>query len=166
VQLTDLHFGPATTARHIERAIAVSNDLNPDIVALTGDYVQFSATGIGHAIAHRFNPKMFRWIDYRREVRELAGRLGTDAHGAIPADTEKEIRNLLDGIKATLAEAKMTMDDLVTVQVFCPDLTRYDTFNAIYRTYFKKNFPARAFIGSGALLRGAHFEMQAIAVRQ
>jgi len=96
----------------------------------------------------------------------LAGRLGTDAQGAIPADTEKEIRNLLDGIKATLAEAKMTMDDLVTVQVFCPDLTRYDTFNAIYRTYFGKNFPARAFIGSGALLRGAHFEMQAIAVRQ
>jgi predicted MPP superfamily phosphohydrolase len=76
VQLTDLHFGPATTARHIERAIAVSNDLNPDIVVLTGDYVQFSATGIGHAIAHRFNPRLFRWIDYRREVRELASRLG------------------------------------------------------------------------------------------
>ena len=96
----------------------------------------------------------------------LAGRLGTDAEGQIPADTEKEIRYLLDGIKATLGEAKMTMDDLVTVQVFCPDLTLYDKFNAIYRTYFGKNFPARAFIGSGPLLRSAHFEMQAVAVRQ
>jgi len=96
----------------------------------------------------------------------LAGRLGTDAQGQIPADTEKEIRNLLDGIKAVLGEAKMTTDDLVTVQVFCPDLTLFDKFNGIYRTYFGKNFPARAFIGSGALLRGAHFEMQAVAVRQ
>ena len=96
----------------------------------------------------------------------LAGRLGTDAQGQIPGDVEKEIRNLLDGIKAVLGEAKMTTDDLVTVQVFCPDLTLFDKFNGIYRTYFGKNFPARAFIGSGALLRGAHFEMQAVAVRQ
>jgi enamine deaminase RidA (YjgF/YER057c/UK114 family) len=59
----------------------------------------------------------------------------------------------------------MTMDNLVTVTVYCPDLTLYDKFNAIYRTYFGKDFPARAFIGSGPLLRGARFEIQGIAVR-
>jgi len=57
------------------------------------------------------------------------------------------------------------MDDLVSVQVFCPDLSLYDKFNAVYRSYFTKDFPARAFIGSGPLLRGAHFEAQAIAVK-
>jgi enamine deaminase RidA (YjgF/YER057c/UK114 family) len=60
----------------------------------------------------------------------------------------------------------MTMDDLVTVQVFCPDLSLYDKFNAIYRTYFSKNFPARAFLGSGPLLRGGHFEIVGIAIKQ
>jgi len=59
----------------------------------------------------------------------------------------------------------MTMDDLVYVQVFCTDLAYYDKFNVAYRTYFSKDFPARAFIGAGSLLRGGHFEMQAIAVR-
>jgi 2-iminobutanoate/2-iminopropanoate deaminase len=96
----------------------------------------------------------------------LAGRLGTDPKTSnIPADLEQEIRFLLDGFKATLSEAGMTMDNLATVTIYCPDLTLYDKFNSVYRTYFGKDFPARAFIGSGPLLRGAHFEMQAIAVK-
>jgi 2-iminobutanoate/2-iminopropanoate deaminase len=96
----------------------------------------------------------------------LAGRLGTDPKtNAIPNDTEAEIRFLLDGFKATLAEAGMTMDNLVTVTVYCPDLTLYDKFNGVYRSYFGKEFPARAFIGSGPLLRNAHFEMQGIAAK-
>jgi 2-iminobutanoate/2-iminopropanoate deaminase len=96
----------------------------------------------------------------------LAGRLGLDPKTSQPpADVEQEVRLIMDGIKATLAEAKMTMNDLVSVQVFCPDLTLYDKFNAVYRTYFSQQLPARAFIGSGPLLRGARFEVQAIAVK-
>jgi reactive intermediate/imine deaminase len=96
----------------------------------------------------------------------LAGRLGTDPQtGRVPDDVEKEIRLLLDGIKAVLAEANMTMDHLVSVQIFCPDLSLYDKFNTVYRSYFNKDIPARAFIGSGPLLRGARFEMQGIAVK-
>jgi 2-iminobutanoate/2-iminopropanoate deaminase len=97
----------------------------------------------------------------------LAGRIGIDPEtGKPPAELEKEIHLLLDGMKATLKEAGMTMDDLVSVQVFCPDLSLYEKFNEIYRTYFIKDFPARAFIGSGPLLRGGHFEAQGIAVRR
>ena len=97
----------------------------------------------------------------------LAGRIGIDPQtGKPPEDVEKEIRLLLDGMKATLKEAEMTMDDLVSVQVFCPDLSLYEKFNEIYRTYFSKNFPARAFIGSGPLLRGGRFEALGIAVRR
>ena len=96
----------------------------------------------------------------------LAGRIGIDPEtGKPPTELEKEIRLLLDGMKATLKEANMTMDDLVSVQVFCPDLSLYEKFNEIYRTYFIKDFPARAFIGSGPLLRGGRFEAQGIAVR-
>ena len=97
----------------------------------------------------------------------LAGKIGIDPEtGKPPADVEEEIRLVLDGIKKTLAAAEMTMDDLVSVQVFCPDLTLYDKFNEVYRTYFTKNFPARAFIGSGPLLRGGRFEVQGIAARR
>jgi 2-iminobutanoate/2-iminopropanoate deaminase len=97
----------------------------------------------------------------------LAGKIGIDPEtGRAPDDVEKEIRLLLDGMKTTLAATDMTMDDLVSVQIFCPDLSLYEKFNEIYRTYFSKNFPARAFIGSGPLLRGGRFEAQGIAVRR
>ena len=97
----------------------------------------------------------------------LAGRIGIDPQtGRAPEDIEKEIRFLLDGMKITMRAADLTMDDLVSVQVFCPDLSLYDKFNEVYRTYFTKDFPARAFIGSGPLLRGGHFEAQGIAVRR
>lgn len=98
----------------------------------------------------------------------LAGRLGLDPKtGKAPEKIEDEIRNLLDGEKAVLAQAGMTLDDLVYVQISCTDLSLFDTFNAIYRSYFTtKDFPAREFVGAGSLLRGAHFELQAIAVKR
>lgn len=96
----------------------------------------------------------------------ISGRLGIDLNTMkVPADIKEEVKLLLDGFKAVLGRGDMTMDDLVTVTVYCPDLSLYPTFNDMYRTYFKGDFPARAFIGSGPLLFGAHFEMQGIAVK-
>ena len=96
----------------------------------------------------------------------LAGRIGLDPKtGKAPDKIEDEIKLLLDGDKDVLAQAGMTMDDVVYVQVYCTDLTLFDKFNSIYKTYFTKEFPARAFIGAGSLLRGGHFELQAIAVK-
>ena len=98
----------------------------------------------------------------------LAGRIGLDAKtGKPPEKIEDEIKLLLDGEKEVLAQAGMTMDDLVYVQISCSDLALFDTFNPIYRSYFTtKDFPAREFIGAGSLLRGGHFELQAIAVKR
>jgi predicted MPP superfamily phosphohydrolase len=39
VQLSDLHHGPFTGTEQIKRAIEMANRLEPDIVALTGDYI-------------------------------------------------------------------------------------------------------------------------------
>ena len=72
----------------------------------------------------------------------------------------------LDSLQNSLKGAGMTMDDLVSVQIFCPNVADYDAFNKVYRTYFKAEFPARAFLGSGPLLRGAKFEIQGIAVKR
>jgi 2-iminobutanoate/2-iminopropanoate deaminase len=97
----------------------------------------------------------------------ISGRLGLDPKTRKPpADPKEEAKLLLDGYKAVLEKANMSMDNLVSVTVYCPDLTLYATFNEVYRSYFNKDLPARAFIASGTLLFGAHFEMQGIAVKQ
>jgi enamine deaminase RidA (YjgF/YER057c/UK114 family) len=101
-----------------------------------------------------------------RDTLYLAGRIGIDpVTGQAPADVDAEIQLLLDGVQAVLAEASMKMDDLVSVQIFSPDLSLWDRFNAAYVKRFSKGLPARAFIGSGPLLCGGRFEMVGVAVK-
>lgn len=95
----------------------------------------------------------------------LSGTLGLEASGKPPADAAAEARLVMERVKRSVEAAGATMDDLVSVQVFCSDLAQYDTFNKVYATFFRKKHPARAFIGSGPLLFGARFEVQGIAVR-
>ena len=115
------------------------------------------------------NPKLpFSGAILAGNTLYLSGRIGLDSKtGQAPAAIDDEIRILLDHIKATLSEAGMTMDDLVYVQIACTDLSLYDKFNTAYRSYFSvKDLPAREFIGAATLLRGGHFEVQAIAVKR
>jgi predicted MPP superfamily phosphohydrolase len=39
VQLSDIHHSPFTSRAQVERAVETANELKPDIIALTGDYV-------------------------------------------------------------------------------------------------------------------------------
>jgi hypothetical protein len=39
VQITDLHIGPTIGARYVERVVRLANALEPDLFALTGDFV-------------------------------------------------------------------------------------------------------------------------------
>jgi 2-iminobutanoate/2-iminopropanoate deaminase len=96
----------------------------------------------------------------------LAGTIGlVPGTRDVPDTAKEEARLVMESMKSAVEAAGLTMDDLVFVQVFCSDVKHYDEFNAVYRTYFRGNFPARAFIGSGPLLFGARFEVQAIAAR-
>jgi 2-iminobutanoate/2-iminopropanoate deaminase len=96
----------------------------------------------------------------------LAGHIGFDpATRKLPDDIELEARFVLDALRDTLTRSGLAMQDLVSLTIYCPDLSLFERFNAVYRKYFRAPFPARAFIGSGPLLFGAHFEIQGIAVK-
>ncbi len=96
----------------------------------------------------------------------LSGTIGLDRNEQVPSTPEAEARLVLNSMRGTLESAGMTMDDLVSVQVFCSDVAHYAAFNAVYRTYFTREFPARAFVGVGTLLFEARFEVQGIAVKR
>jgi len=96
----------------------------------------------------------------------IAGRIGVDpATGEAPASVDAELELLFDGFQTVLREAGMTMDDLVWVQVYSPDVSLWQKFNAAYVKLFSRDFPARAFLGSGTLLLNGRFEMIGIAVK-
>ncbi len=108
--------------------------------------------------------KPFREIVQAGGTYYIAGRIGRDSRtGLPPADVRDEIRILMDGLRDLLAQNALSTSDLVQVTVYTPDVGLFDTFNEIYVTYFDGHLPARAFLGSGALLFGARFELTAIA---
>jgi 2-iminobutanoate/2-iminopropanoate deaminase len=96
----------------------------------------------------------------------LSGRIGIDPlTGVVPEEIDHELRLLFDGFEAVLRQADMSMNDLVWVQVYSPDISLWERFNAAYVKRFSKDFPARAFIGSGQLLKGGRFEMLGVAIK-
>lgn len=96
----------------------------------------------------------------------ISGRIGVmPGTLRVPEDPREEAVLMLDAVKAVLAQTGMTMDDLVSVQIYTPDVSLFGLFNSIYVPYFTGELPARAFLGSGPLLFGARFEMTAVAVR-
>jgi 2-iminobutanoate/2-iminopropanoate deaminase len=98
----------------------------------------------------------------------LSGHIGLDPQTRTPpAAAQEEARLVLDALKKTLEAAGLAMSDLVSLQIFCSDVSLFGEFNAVYRTYFQNDeYPARAFLGSGKLLFDARFEVQGIAVKR
>ena len=96
----------------------------------------------------------------------ISGRIGLlPGTTNVPETVEEEAHLVMQEVQRVLAMAGMTLDQLVSLQVFASDVTLWERFNAVYRTYFKGQLPPRAFLGSGTLLYGARFELQGIAVK-
>ena len=95
----------------------------------------------------------------------IAGTTGVDPTTKGPVTPEEEARLVMNSVKQVVEQANMTMDDIVSLQVFCTDLKNYDAFNGVYQTYFHGDFPARAFLSAPTLLFGARYEVMGIAIR-
>ena len=88
----------------------------------------------------------------------LSGVLGTGDNAEAAGPLPRRHQN-------TLRAAGMTMDDLVTVQIFTPDVADYEAFNKVYRT-FCKQVSSPCIPRVGPLLNNARFEVLGIAVRR
>jgi len=97
----------------------------------------------------------------------VAGHIGLDPKTNMPpVSPEDEARLAMEGVKQTVESAGFTMDDMVSIQVYCTDLKLYDTFNAVYKTYFHGDYPARMFVGIDKVLRGGRFEVMGTAIKK
>ncbi|HEV2387964.1 MAG TPA: Rid family hydrolase [Candidatus Acidoferrales bacterium] len=95
----------------------------------------------------------------------IAGTTGVDPSAKAPVSAGEEARLVMNQVKKVVEQAGMSMDDIVSIQVFCTDLSNYDAFNSVYKTYFHRDYPARAFVGASKLLFGARYEVMGIAIR-
>ena len=97
----------------------------------------------------------------------VSGQIPVDpATGARPEDVQDQARQSLANLKAILAEAGLTMADVVKTVVFLADLDDFAAVNEVYAQAFAQPFPARSCVQVAGIPKGAKVEIECIAVRK
>ncbi len=93
----------------------------------------------------------------------LSGQVPTDASGAVVAGgIEAQTRQVMDNVKAALALAGCTLDQVVKTFVILSDARDFGAFNKVYATYFPSEPPARTTV-EARLMIDIRIEVEAIA---
>jgi 2-iminobutanoate/2-iminopropanoate deaminase len=97
----------------------------------------------------------------------ISGHLGQDpaARRVVPGGIEAETRQIMTYIRGVLEAAGMGFENVVSVNAYLTNLDEFEKFNAVYRTYFPTDPPARTTVGVAALNIGARVELTMVAVK-
>jgi 2-iminobutanoate/2-iminopropanoate deaminase len=82
------------------------------------------------------------------------------------ADLETETRQVMENIKAIIAEAGFEMSDIVKTTIFLSDMVYFQRVNQVYASYFTENFPARETVQVAGLPLKVNVEISVIAVKE
>ncbi len=87
------------------------------------------------------------------------------ATGEIPAGIKEQTTQSLANVKAILAEAGLTTDNVVKTTVFLADMTNFAAMNEVYASVFSAPYPARSAVAVKNLPKGVMVEIEVIAMR-
>ena len=94
----------------------------------------------------------------------VSGQLPIDAATGIMAEgIEQQTRQSVTNIQHILAEAGLTMNDVVKTTVFLADMSLFGDMNKVYATFFENDCPARSAVAVKALPKDALVEIECIA---
>ena len=82
----------------------------------------------------------------------------------VEGGVQEQTTRVLENLKAILAEAGASFDNVVKTTVFIKDMNEFGEINEIYANYFGENKPARACVEVARLPRDVKVEIEAIAV--
>lgn len=85
--------------------------------------------------------------------------------GEIPEGIEAQAAQSMANIKAIIAEAGLTMDNVVKTTVFLADMSLFADMNKVYAENFTAPFPARSAVAVKELPKQVLVEIEVIAVR-
>lgn len=78
---------------------------------------------------------------------------------------EEQAKQVMENIRAVLAAAEMTFQNVVKTTIYLTNMNDFSTVNEVYARYFQEDPPARSTIGVSALPKGVHVEVEVLAKR-
>jgi enamine deaminase RidA (YjgF/YER057c/UK114 family) len=103
-------------------------------------------------------------FDPAKVVFDDSGTIVDDGTGLAGMAFDEQVHRTFGFVKAALAVAGCTLDDVVKCECWLAEPRDFAAFNAIYRTYFPKDPPVRS-IFPVRFMFACKVEMQAIAYR-
>jgi 2-iminobutanoate/2-iminopropanoate deaminase len=95
-----------------------------------------------------------------------SGQLGLDpATGILVEGVEAQAERSMQNLVAVLAEAGLSMADVVKTTIFLADMGDFAAVNAVYGRFMPDPPPARSTVAVAALPKGGLVEIEAIARR-
>jgi 2-iminobutanoate/2-iminopropanoate deaminase len=81
-------------------------------------------------------------------------------------DIETETRQVMQNMKAVLAAAGMTFENVIKTSIFIMDMADFSRINTVYATYFDEaTAPARETVQVACLPKNVNIEISMIAVK-
>ncbi|MBJ2175148.1 RidA family protein [Aureibaculum sp. A20] len=81
-------------------------------------------------------------------------------------DIQSETKQVMENLKAVLAEADMTFENVVKTSIFIADMNDFAKINEIYGAYFNdETAPARETVQVACLPKNVNVEISMIAVK-
>lgn len=81
-------------------------------------------------------------------------------------DIREETKIVMENLRAVLAEAKMTFNDVLKATIFISDMSNFSDINEVYGSYFNhKTAPARETVEVARLPRSVNVEISVIAAQ-
>lgn len=87
------------------------------------------------------------------------------ATGEIPEGIKAQTAQSISNIKAILAEAGLSIDNVVKTTVFLADMSLFGDMNEVYGNEFTAPYPARSAVAVRELPKQVLVEIETIAVR-
>lgn len=87
------------------------------------------------------------------------------ATGEIPTGIEKQTEQAIANVKAILAAAGLTIDNVVKTTVFLADMGEFADMNKIYAQHFTEPYPARSAVAVKDLPKAVRVEIEVLAAR-
>ncbi len=99
-------------------------------------------------------------------VLYLSGQIGMNpASGELVSpDVREQTARALQNMKAVLAAAGASPEQVVKTTVFLTDMADFQAVNSVYAETFTTDAPARSCVAVAALPKGARVEIEAVAV--
>jgi len=94
----------------------------------------------------------------------LSGQIGVipGTLKLVPGGIKEQAIQTMENIKTALESHGYSMSNVVKCTVMLADISEWGTFNEIYKTFFKKPYPARSAFGANGLGLGSKVEVECI----